>query len=163
MNSGTIGVGDVQSLLIEHACSRLQYQYCQFADRRMVDEFVGLFTSDATIEVPGMSPFSGHAAIRASIQALGSLPLVYRHITTNSLIEVIDDTRARGSCYLVVFNSEANVEGAGPCPSGIPSTVGEYHDSFQRTAQGWRIRSRRLVRVFRNPADPMLNHAPKQG
>lgn len=147
---------DTEKMIIEHSCTRLQHLYCYYADHRMVDKFVELFTSDASLEIPGAN-FAGHTAIRESIAALGALPLEYRHITTNSIINTIDENRANGTCYLVVFNSDAKPNQSNTRPSDIPSTVGEYHDSFQRTRAGWRIASRQLIRVFRNPADPLLN------
>ncbi|MBX3705654.1 MAG: nuclear transport factor 2 family protein [Pseudomonadales bacterium] len=136
-------------MLIEHQCARLQTAYAIAADQGDVEAFVQCFAEDGVVEVPGSPAFSGHAAIRASIVALGSLGVTYRHVITNSLITVESSDRARGICYLVTFNSSAPADDAGSRPIEDPGTVGEYVDRFVRTSAGWRIGHRALRRVFR--------------
>jgi len=141
---------------IEHECLRLQALYCHTADRGDVEGFVGLFAPTASITVPEHPSFTGHDALRASIQALAASGVTFRHITTNGLIEATSADAARGSCYLVVFNSTAPADGDGWRPMSLPSTVGQYDDTFVRTPQGWRFQSRVLTRVFRRLDDPIL-------
>lgn len=146
---------DDERRAIEQECTRLQNRYCVHADHRQTEAFTKLFAEDGSVEVPDAPPFVGHQAIRASIEALSALPLTYRHLMTNSVVDVIDENRAEGLCYLVVFNSDADADESGARPINLPSTMGEYRDTFRRTPEGWRIQTRRLVRVFRNPDDPM--------
>jgi len=146
-------------MLAEQACQKLQMQYGVFADRGDVDGFVGLFAPDASITVPEHPPFAGHDAIRASIQALAATGLTMRHVITNPVIEVTDPFNATGVCYLTVFNSAAEADGSGTRPLALPTTVGEYADTFVQLADGWRFRSRVLTRVFRRIDDPMLAEA----
>jgi hypothetical protein len=150
---------DETRLRIELECTRLQQRYAVYADHREGEKFTELFAEDGSVEVPDAPPFVGHDAIRASIEALNALPLTYRHVITNSVIDVVDEDHATGICYLVVFNSDASADESGARPMRLPSTVGEYHDTFRRTAKGWRIQTRRLERVFRNPEDPMRRFA----
>jgi hypothetical protein len=48
--------------------------------------------------MPGAPLLRGHDAIRASIIQLGSLGVVYRHLITNRLVDVVDSNRATGIC-----------------------------------------------------------------
>lgn len=150
---------ELERMAIEHACTRLQARYCLLADRGDADGFTALFTEDAAITVPEAPAFSGHAAIHASLKMLASLGVTMRHLMTNSVIDAESPERASGVCYLTVFNSAEAPDAGGSRPSAVPSTVGEYHDTFRRTADGWRISSRRLVRVFRRADDPVRQAA----
>lgn len=149
----------VDRMLAEQACQKLQMQYGVFADRGDVEGFVGLFALDASITVPEHPAFSGHDAIRASIQALAATGLTMRHVITNPVIDVTNANTASGVCYLIVFNSGTAADPAGTRPVALPATVGEYADTFRRTADGWRFQSRILTRVFRRVDDPMLSAA----
>lgn len=136
-------------LLAEAACIKLQHLYCMTADRNDVEGFVALFTEDGSITVPEHPAFVGHAAIRAAMQALADTGITNRHVTTNTIINVEDAATASGLCYLTVYASAEAPDAQGFRPLDLPSTVGEYEDQFQASAQGWRFKSRKLTRVFR--------------
>jgi hypothetical protein len=146
-------VTEIERMVAEHACIKLQMQYGVFADRGDVEGFVGLFAPDASITVPEHPPFAGHAAIRASIQGLANLGVTMRHVIINSVIDVRDAETADGICYLLAFNSAGPPDAAGCPPSEPPATVGEYADTFRRTDIGWKFTSRVLTRVFRRDDD----------
>jgi ketosteroid isomerase-like protein len=139
-------------LLAEAACIRLQHLYCVTADRCDVEGFVALFASDASITVPEHPPFAGHDSIRAAMQALVDTGITNRHIATNSVIDVHDEATASGVCYLTVYASPDAPDAQGFRPLELPSTVGEYHDQFQASTEGWRFKSRSLTRIFRRNA-----------
>ena len=136
-------------MAIEHACMKLQRQYGVFADRGDIEGFTHLFAPDGSVAVPEAPPFVGHDAIRASITALTAQGVTMRHVLTNNLVDVVDDSTATGVSYLVVYNSTAAPDANGQRPVAPPATVGEFADAFCRTADGWRFRSRVLTRVFR--------------
>ena len=136
-------------LLAEAACFRLQQLYCITADRCDIEGFVALFAPDASITVPEHPPFTGHDAIRAAMQALADSGVTNRHIATNCVIDVQDETNASGLCYLTVYASTAAADADGFRPLELPTTVGEYQDRFEATTNGWRFKSRTLTRVFR--------------
>jgi hypothetical protein len=140
---------EIEAMLIERACARLQTLYCIHADRRETEAFVQLFAEDGSVAVPEHPAFVGHEAIRWSIEALAALPVAMRHVMTNSVIDVIDADNATGLCYLTVWNSAEPADENGWRPIELPGTVGEYHDVFRRTPAGWRFASRQLTRVFR--------------
>ncbi|MBL8772102.1 MAG: nuclear transport factor 2 family protein [Phenylobacterium sp.] len=144
---------ELERMLIEHACQKLQMLYGVHADRGEVEAFTQLFAADGSVAVPEAPAFVGHAAIRASMQALADQGIAMRHVMTNPVVHVVDADRATGSCYLTVYNSAAEPDAAGIRPVALPATVGEYADVFRRTDEGWRFQSRVLTRVFR-PSPP---------
>jgi len=152
-------MSEIERLLIEHACARLQTQYCIHADACDVEAFTALFAEDGSVKVPEHPAFVGHAAIRASMQALAATGVVMRHIAANSLIEVRSENEAQGLCYLVAYGSTAPADANGWRPMEDPGTIGHYEDVFCRTPQGWRFKSRVLTRVLRKLDDPVLKAA----
>lgn len=144
---------DLERMLIEHACMKLQRQYGVFADHGDVEGFTNLFAPDGSVAVPEAPAFVGHEAIRASIKALGDQGVTMRHVLANNVVDAIDAETAEGVSYLVVYNSTGAVDARGTRPVELPATVGEYRDRFRRTAEGWKFQSRVLTRVFRPPAD----------
>lgn len=150
---------DIERLLIEHACMRLQIQYCIHADNSEVEAFTALFAEDGSVAVPEYPPFVGHAAIRASMQALADTGVTMRHVMSNSLIDVENDRRANGVCYLTAYGSSAPPAENGARPMEAPGTIGHYTDEFTLTAAGWRFKSRVLTRVLRKADDAVQSVA----
>jgi hypothetical protein len=142
-----------QQMAIEHACEKLQKAYGIHADQLDEAKFAALFAEDAWIKVPEQPPFKGHDAIAAGIKAMRALGLVYRHIITNAVVDVIDERRAEGLCYLMAFNSAAPGDAHGARPMEMATTLGEYKDTFVKTTDGWRFQSRELRRIMRRADD----------
>jgi hypothetical protein len=71
-------------------------------------------------------------------------------VITNSVVDVLDAENATGLCYLSLYRK---LEAAGPEPAPLegPALIGVYHDTYRRTAQGWRIAHRSLSTTFRRP------------
>jgi ketosteroid isomerase-like protein len=150
---------ELDILLIEHACTKLQTRYCIHADACDVEAFTALFAEDGSVKVPEHPAFVGHAAIRASMQALAATGVTMRHILTNSLISVKNANEATGLCYLIAYGSKAPADADGWRPMEQPGTIGHYEDVFRRTPQGWRFQSRVLTRELRKLDDPVLQAA----
>ena len=153
-----------ERLLIELHCQRLQTVYAVAADHGDAQAFANCFAMDGEILLPGAPQVRGHEAIRNSLIQIGSLGVVFRHLITNSLVDVVDSNNATGLCYLLTFNSSAPASDGGTRPIEAPGTVGEYHDQFVKTQQGWRIQRRELKRVFRREdavALAMARFAPR--
>jgi ketosteroid isomerase-like protein len=153
---------DIERLLIEQACTRLQTLYCIHADNSDVDAFTGLFAEDGSVAVPEHAAFVGHPAIRASMQALADMGVTMRHVMSNSLIDVKDDSHAAGLCYLTAYGSTAPADASGSRPMEQAGTIGHYTDEFTRTPAGWRFKSRVLTRVLRKADDAVQQAARKQ-
>ena len=135
---------------IERACQRLILRSIRAFDERDWQTYARLFTPDGVFIRANQpaEPLVGREAIAA---ALGSRSVrrITRHLCTNIEIEVLDEHRAEGRCYLLLFAGEAQAAAAdsGGVPAQPPQRVGEYHDLFSLTAEGWRIarRTGRLV------------------
>jgi hypothetical protein len=140
---------ELEVLLAEQACQKLQMLYAVHADRGETEAFTQLFAPDGSVAVPEAPAFVGHPAIRASMEALNALGVTMRHVITNPVVNVVDAQTATGSCYLTVWNSREEADAAAIRPIALPATVGEYADVFRKTADGWRFQSRVLTRVFR--------------
>ncbi|HVY85453.1 MAG TPA: nuclear transport factor 2 family protein [Caulobacterales bacterium] len=152
-------MNDLERMAIEHACARLQTRYCIYADNGEVENFVSLFAEDGSVAVPEHPAFVGHEAIRWSMNALVATGVTMRHIMTNSLVDVHDESNASGLCYLIAYGSKAPADKDGWRPMEHPGTIGHYKDVFRRTPNGWRFASRVLTRVLRKTDDPVLQAA----
>lgn len=133
---------ELQRLLAERACERLMALYTQCVDLRKGEGLGELFTEDGVLDVTG-TPLAGRAAIEAALVA-GASARFMRHICTNVLVEVTGEDRATGTCYLTAY-----VQAPGDGSLGLPTVMGEYHDEFRRTAEGWRIAQRRFQPAMR--------------
>jgi hypothetical protein len=104
------------------------------------EAYAGLYTADATF---GRS--TGHAQLAALGREQPQGPHYVRHYLTNHVIEPFAG-QAIGKQYLVVVDvpePEARAK-------GIPGTIflgGHYEDVYQKTPDGWRIRTRTLFRA----------------
>lgn len=147
---------DLERLLAERACERLIVDYCRFVDFGEASRIADLFTEDGTWEGPE-ALMAGRDEIRAGfLRREGVTRRVSRHVCTNVAIDVVADDEAVGLCYLVNFRHDrqegATGDGAGVVPADVPKFVGEYHDRFRRTAEGWRLAQRRFDLAFLRPS-----------
>jgi hypothetical protein len=104
------------------------------------EAYSGLYTADATF---GNSTGTAQLAALGREQPQGEYYV--RHYLTNHVIEPFAG-QAIGKQYLVVID----VPNAEQRAKGIPGTIflgGHYEDLYQRTPDGWRIRTRRLFRA----------------
>ncbi|MFK3980851.1 nuclear transport factor 2 family protein [Micromonospora sp. NPDC050397] len=106
-----------------------------------------LFTPEGELNL-GSSTLSGHDAIRQWGEAYDAdnPRQRIRHVCGNMRFVTDGDDRAVGATILTVFMDE----GEGPGRT-LPWTVGEDHDRFRRTDDGWRITSREWVTLFLRP------------
>jgi hypothetical protein len=104
------------------------------------EAYSGLYTPDATF---GQS--TGHSQLAALGREQPQGPQYVRHFLTNHVIEPFAG-QAIGKQYLVVVDMPEPEARA----KGTPGTIflgGHYEDVYQRTPEGWRIRTRRLFRA----------------
>lgn len=151
----------IERMLIEHECGKLQKLYGIYADQLEDERFADLFAPDASITVPEQPPFQGREKLRDGILQMRALGLIYRHVMSNDVVNVIDENRAEGICYLMAFNSAAQPDASGGRPMEMATSIGEYHDTFRRTDKGWRFQSRVLKRVMRRADDNIIAAAAR--
>tara|TARA_A100001037_G_scaffold119477_1_gene108853 strand:+ start:4012 stop:4443 length:432 start_codon:yes stop_codon:yes gene_type:complete len=143
-------VNVTERLEIEWELKRLNDDYVRYADQQDFDSFLKLFTEDAVLEIGGIER-KGHDAIRGHFGDREQM--VTRHICTNLWYEPIDDNTAEGEIYLTVYRcSGPYTEKDGPIPYDRPDWIGEYHDKYVRTPDGWKFSERRLSVRFEKVA-----------
>lgn len=132
------------------ACERLALDFAWHVDHRNVDSVVALFAPDAAFERKG-EILKGRAEIHAA-QLKRPADLVTRHVCSNLRIDVLDADQATGSHYFLLYRHDhaaAGSDATKPAPLGQPETLGEYHDEFVRTEEGWKIARRVAKAAFR--------------
>lgn len=143
---------DVENrLAIESACTRVVHQYAYMVDFRDYDGFADLFTEKCVFDVNGQTA-SSREEMRVGV-ARTPADLLRRHVTTNILIDVIDENSAHGVAYFTVYRARLDKDQS-VLPALRPAVVGHYKDKFVKTAEGWKFAER--IGVF-DMMDPELN------
>lgn len=132
------------------ACTALFVSYARHVDFGDYDRFVELFTDDAVLDL-GFR-LQGKDQIRKSMSKRDPA-LRSRHVMTNIAIDVIDSDHASGIAYLTLYR-HIGPETLSPTAVTLqgPAAVGHYSNTFELTADGWRISSCQLELAFRNAA-----------
>ena len=133
----------LERVFAERACERLSLQFGLYNDTGRFRELADLFVDDGVLVRPLAPdlPLVGRDAIfRDFADKLRGFTV--RHVFTNILIDVGSKERASGITYFTVYRQEFVPEaGAAFDFEGIVY-LGEYHDEFCRTSQGWRFTRR---------------------
>ena len=139
---------DLQRLVDEKACEKLIAEYCHLVDFGNASAIADLFTAGGYWSGPGVEMI-GQDQIRAGFSARQDVTRSQsRHLFTTVLVRVEGD-EATSLCYLLNFRHDSPTGVAeSPAPAGLPKYVGEYHDQFVRTSDGWRFESRRFELAF---------------
>ena len=122
-------------------CINLVTDYAYHRDRYDAAEFSNLFTEDASLSV-GSQTWEGRSNIRARIEGLDKSGSI-RHLMSTIRIEPIDELHASGVSYATIYTSAAGSNST----EGF-AIIGEYHDNFVLTDDGWKISKRELKSVF---------------
>ena len=136
----------------ERACERLIMTYTHLVDGGRAAEIAELFTGDGVWRTDEFA-MRGQDEIRAGFgRRQGVTRRQSRHVCTNVVVTV-DGDRATGLCYLVNYRHDSETgQAEHPAPADVPKFVGEYHDTFVRTEQGWRFQDRYCDMVFVRPS-----------
>lgn len=124
-----------QRLLIEAECSRLIAAYCYYVDRRHYDELAALFTEDGVLDRGG-NLTSGRDTILAAMHQRPP-QIATRHMNGTPFFLSVTPDEVTAVTYMLMYV----VEGTDAGPNEVPGTTGlaEFHDTFRRTDDGWRI------------------------
>ena len=132
-----------ESLDIVRACERLIADYAYFRDREEAEPYAAVFAVDGVFEFRG-ARFVGRKAIRQRlVDAAGQV--VTRHVMSNVRITPIDADNAEATSIVTLYQGDRSTP-----PIEVPGMlgIGEYHDRFVRTDEGWKIAHRKFVDVF---------------
>jgi hypothetical protein len=133
--------------LIVRECSQLALAFAIHVDFGHADACANLFAEDGVFERKG-KVLQGRAQILAAQRARPA-GLRTRHFCQTPWITVIDESHAEGITYFANYRHESDGPLAGPAPLLGPSAVGEFHDRYVRTSEGWRIAARKAKAAFR--------------
>lgn len=138
---------------IEAACEALVLDYAYYRDREdlqlAAQGVAAVFTKDATLTVSGQS-FTGRQAIFDRI-ANQTNPPRFAHLMSTIRIFPESATKATGVSYATVYVAPRPNDGSA-VTEGF-AAVGEYHDEFRLTDQGWRIAKRTFLARIRYQRD----------
>jgi uncharacterized protein (TIGR02246 family) len=127
----------VTAQLTDHEqIQQLLARFIQLRDDKRFDEWAQLFTEDGTFEYPG-ARVTGRDAIRDNVADLLRSDRG-KHLGFNAVIEVNGDTASVVSDVVKLRPAEPGSDGA-----FVVQTAGRYIDALVRTADGWRVASRR--------------------
>jgi SnoaL-like domain len=123
--------------------SRLVIEHGWRADHGRADTLHELYVEDGELDVG--TPLRGRKAIRDWGRQLVESPpwRTIRHVCGNMRFVTDGPNAAMGTTVLTVFMVAG--EGTG---TTVPFNVGEDHDRFVRTEEGWKFASRRWVDLF---------------
>jgi len=128
----------LQQIMDRQAITDGLHWYTKWVDLNRVDKQVEIFAEDGRIT---FSDDNGWTVGRANIETLIA-PLVAAYKATHHYISNVEITfesadEARCQCYLHAWHR--------PADGGVDFTLyAQYHDLWTRTAEGWRIKERRL-------------------
>ncbi len=137
-----------QRIIIEAECRNLVVGFGRGMDDGDAATASALFAADGVWDRQGVL-VTGPQAICAAIEKRPKIRLT-RHIFTNMLINVIDENHAEGRAYYMVYLHDGPPPDGGPLPRPLsgPERVGDYHNKFVRTPEGWRISYNAARRIF---------------
>jgi len=124
--------------------SRLVNEHAWRADQGRADTIHELYVDDGELTL-GSTPLRGSEAILEWGRQLVANPpwRSIRHVCGNMRFVSDGPDAAEGTTILTVF-----MVAGSELPTTQPFSVGEDHDRFIRTEQGWRFVSRRWVELF---------------
>lgn len=142
--------------LIEANCGKLPLLFARYADNGDHAALAQLFTEDCVFARPFQPgyPFHGRGRVQAIFR--DRPPILVRHIVTNVLVEVLSETKARGSNYLTMLSSHASTT---PPQAAGGIYVGGFEDEYVKTDDGWKF-ARRMGMVALHQGGAMPDIPP---
>lgn len=131
----------LQTLLEIEEIKNLRLRYAQYLDGNRIDEMHEVFTKDATVKVT-VGQMNGLDEIKMGLKQAykdfdrdgrGFYP--FMHATVNHNVRLLGTNEARGTCYLIDFETASKVD---PNPLLL---LGLYSDIYRREDGKWRISS----------------------
>jgi ketosteroid isomerase-like protein len=129
---------------VRNACADLVAAFAYNVDHRKFDKAVALFADDGCFERPDLVA-KGHKEI-AAIWAARPASVVTCHLCGPPFFTEISLGTASSVTTFTLYHLEHHGEGLPQCER--LTAVAEFHDTFKRTGDGWRIAHRKAVPVL---------------
>lgn len=133
----------------EWACSRLLLRFYDLFDRWDYEGMSALFTQEGTWHRAG-KVLQGGPAIVAELHRRSTTQKI-RHVVTNLLVDVHDETHAEAHCYLTVYRHDSGSATSTPAVIQSPSLILVVTASLEYGSAGWRIARQTMQREFEFP------------
>jgi len=141
----------IELLETKLALEELNTDFCQYLDYGPIEALVALFCEDAEYS-HGSRISKGRQEIQDLFvnRASGKEVRTSRHMQTGLKVEISGPDRATGTSVCLTFA----VDGVPPISPATPFLVADFIDEYQRCKDGrWRIRKRRIERIFMAPGN----------
>lgn len=125
------------------SCRDLIMDYAYFRDHKNAEALAALFTDDAELSILG-DVRKGREAIRQRLAEMSGNTV---HLMSTIRISKLSESEATGVSYVTVY---AMPPGDDPHTVDGWAGIGEYHDTFRKTADGWKIAKRTLALRLRD-------------
>lgn len=126
------------------ACAQVAIDFAVAIDHEDFERVASLFTEDGVLDRFGQLA-QGRAAILRWLKEERPKQLI-RHTCSNFSGRLLPSAEVEGSTYFTAYRAM----GAPTLPvkNTTPLMVGEWHDLFAQTAEGWRIKQRSISAAF---------------
>ena len=139
----TVGVDAASARAISWDCEQTVLRLFGAMDALDYEHVADAFVADGVWHRAGKA-LRGHDAIVAAMNERPTGRLV-RHVITNVVIDVLDETRATGRCYVTAYAGPAGSE---PPAINAPWLLLTATHVFAPTDRGWKLTESTIVRDF---------------
>jgi len=141
-------LSDAAQFEVERAVERVIIKLWAGMDAGEFHTVIDSFADDGVWHRQGKE-LKGPSQVRAAMEERPKAART-RHVVTNMLVDVLDDTRADLQCYLTVWQHMApSADAPPPAPMNVPLTVALSKARLSRTASGWKITELKSADTFR--------------
>lgn len=137
---------DIEIAAIQQLCETVSIQYARALDGKDPEGVAQAFAPDGVWEVLGNKMEGREAIIGYWRGRLADWTPDHGrvHQISNQVIEVIDRHHARGTSTAVIYFFSIT---EGNNRELIPQLIAQNNDEFVRTAEGWKLKHRRIERI----------------
>ena len=144
-----------QERAIEWECQRVLRQYYHYVDQREYEKAANLFTPDVDWQAMGVHLKGRDEILKGLVGGLAEGTI--RHVITNTVVDVIDETHAVSKSYNAdYYEPGVKVEDSdGPIPFEGAHRIHDNYAELVHTDEGWLISKRAVKIIFRRSGKPV--------
>ncbi|MEM7357628.1 MAG: nuclear transport factor 2 family protein [Pseudomonadota bacterium] len=139
---------------VAQACTDTADSYVYVRDRLLYEEYVALFSEDASFQIEGGPTAEGREQIVNALRTRGPAADL-RHDSKVVHMQQTGAATASGVSYFTIWRADGVGAKIGKNKLGSPWVFGEYHDDYQM--QGGRcLITKRLIKIVYQASGPEL-------